>query len=152
MIKDKTITPKETGGRSITLENPATLVGIDTMCRRGLMFFLEQPIHSKRKSSFAVELLIREALTNAVLHGSGCEPSRRVILRLTVDQEGVTIEVSDEGPGFDWRSALARPMVTLYESGRGLTIYRKYADSVSFNETGNIIVLKRKWKKGEEHA
>ena len=138
---------------SISLEGAATLSGMDGMCRRGINFCLELPtIRIEKGDLFAIELLIREALANAVFHGSQADPLCRIIMRLKVDNEGVTIEVSDEGPGFDWRDSLERPVGPEGESGRGLPIYRYYADTVSFNEAGNAVTLKRNWRREKRDA
>jgi anti-sigma regulatory factor (Ser/Thr protein kinase) len=93
---------------------------------------------------YGVELLLREALTNAVLHGGGSDPRRRVRCEVSVGPRKARLAVADEGPGFDWRAALAADAIETATSGRGLKIYELYADRVSFNEAGNRIVLERR--------
>jgi serine/threonine-protein kinase RsbW len=93
---------------------------------------------------YGVELLLREALTNAVLHGGGPEAGRRVRCEVRVGPRKAWLAVADEGPGFDWRAALRAVTAETATSGRGLKIYELYADRVSFNETGNRIVLERR--------
>jgi len=55
----------------------------------------------------AVELAVSEAVSNAVLHAyrerDGASPGSRVHLRLTEDDEGVWIMVSDDGVGMSPR-------------------------------------------------
>jgi serine/threonine-protein kinase RsbW len=53
------------------------------------------------------------------------------------------LAVADDGPGFDWRAALAADTRDTATCGRGLKIYALYADRVSFNEAGNRVVLER---------
>lgn len=93
---------------------------------------------------FGVELLLREALTNAVLHGAGAAPGRRVRCEVSVGPRKARVAVTDNGPGFDWRRALAAATPDTATSGRGLKIYVLYADRVSFNESGNRVVLERR--------
>lgn len=93
---------------------------------------------------YGVELLLREALTNAVLHGGGTHPGRRVRCEVSVGMRTARLAVADEGPGFDWRDALAAAPPDSATCGRGLKIYGLYADRVSFNERGNRVVLARR--------
>jgi anti-sigma regulatory factor (Ser/Thr protein kinase) len=52
--------------------------------------------------------------------------------------------VKDEGTGFDWRAAWDRSPDLAATSGRGIHIFRRYANQVRFNPMGNsVILLKR---------
>lgn len=94
------------------------------------------------KAGFAVELLLREALANAVANGAnGAEGATEVTCIVRWRQPRLTIAVRDEGPGFDWRRQLAREMDVEAESGRGLVLYRLYAKRFRFNEAGNVVIL-----------
>lgn len=92
---------------------------------------------------YAVELLLREALTNAVLHGDPGS-SGQVSCEVTVRKRLARLIVADEGRGFDWRRALSAAAPDTATSGRGVKIYQLYADRVSFNEAGNRVVLHRR--------
>jgi anti-sigma regulatory factor (Ser/Thr protein kinase) len=96
---------------------------------------------------YGVELLLREALTNAVLHGGGGS-GYPVRCEVSVGARRVRMVVSDEGPGFDWKAQLASTTPEAATSGRGLRIYSHYADRVSFNEAGNRVVLERRLGQG----
>ena len=52
---------------------------------------------------FAVELLARECLTNAVVHGNRNHADKSIRLRLWLGRKWICLEVSDEGPGFTGR-------------------------------------------------
>jgi serine/threonine-protein kinase RsbW len=90
---------------------------------------------------FDVKLLLREALLNAVLHGNRSDPQCAVVLAATASDGRLTLDVADQGPGFDWRERLANPPNPEDTSGRGLTILTLYADDVRFNTTGNRVTL-----------
>lgn len=90
---------------------------------------------------FAVELLAREALANAVKHGSQNDGDKQIELRLSVGREWIHLQVKDQGPGFAWRKARkGRPEDTA-SSGRGLQLYALYANRVQFNRSGNQVTL-----------
>ena len=79
---------------------------------------------------YFIALAAREILVNAVKHGNRFDPARKVDLRLSVDDAKLTIEVKDQGTGFDIESV---PDPRLEEnlglpSGRGLTLARGLMD------------------------
>src|SRR5712671_3429608 len=53
----------------------------------------------------AVELALREALSNAVVHGNGMDAHKVVLIRCQCEfGKGVSIIVTDQGHGFDLRT------------------------------------------------
>lgn len=89
--------------------------------------------------AFDIELLAREALVNAVQHGSRGDPAKTVRASLNSEPGRLVLVVADEGQGFDWRSLPASEPDPRRESGRGLFIIRKYADSFGYNDAGNTL-------------
>jgi anti-sigma regulatory factor (Ser/Thr protein kinase) len=119
---------------------PATLVSLE----RAIVNFRMQMRGVLRACGFfAAELLLREALTNAVLHGSHGDPALVVCCAVRLNGLRLLIAVKDQGPGFDWRHARERQADVISCSGRGLEIYRKYATRVRFNNRGNAVVMQR---------
>ena len=91
--------------------------------------------------SFALELIAREALGNAVQHGCKNIPRLTVSASFFVRPDRIELRVADSGPGFDWRNAeVCLPDLTS-ETGRGLCIMNCYADSVKFNDSGNTVCI-----------
>ena len=92
---------------------------------------------------FDLELMAREALGNAVRHGSRGDSAQCVSARLAVQPDRVELCVADSGAGFDWRNApncLPNPSC---ETGRGLCILKHYADTVEFNDSGNTVCISK---------
>ena len=98
---------------------------------------------------FVAELLLREALTIAVVHGCQGDPGRRVRCRLRLKGGRLLIAVGDDGDGFDWRAAWSGPVAAQRGSGRGIAILRRYADHVRFNGRGNAVTLVRRFCRGK---
>jgi serine/threonine-protein kinase RsbW len=93
---------------------------------------------------FAIQMLAREALNNAVIHGCEESPEKLVRFAVCVDVDAVHLEVEDEGPGFDWQRVIIRQSAGENEEcGRGLLIFRMYADEIEFNSVGNRVSLRR---------
>jgi len=99
-----------------------------------------------RPDPFVDRLILDEAISNAVIHGSGRDPSREVRLRLFVSPARWGAEVTDEGPGFDWRAAIARAEATesvREASGRGLLLMKRTCSALRFLDGGRRLLLIR---------
>jgi len=94
-----------------------------------------------RANCFAAELLLREALNNAVLHGCRADPGQQVRCLLRLRERRLLIAVEHDGDGFDWRAARAGAAALSDCSGRGIEILRKYASHVRYNERGNAVAI-----------
>ncbi|MBU1040595.1 MAG: ATP-binding protein [Proteobacteria bacterium] len=92
---------------------------------------------------FELELMAREALGNAVRHGSRNDPAQSVSARLAVHPGRVELCVTDGGAGFDWHAKSISVPSPDSETGRGLCILKLYADTMEFNEAGNSICISK---------
>jgi anti-sigma regulatory factor (Ser/Thr protein kinase) len=128
---------------------PATLDAVDRLCAEMRGGFFQAVPAAER---FAVELLLREALTNAVQHGVKGAAEGVVSCRVRMIRGGIEMCVADSGAGFDWRMRRAEASPPLAESGRGLAILERYSSSLRFNRKGNGVRVTRMFKQGEENA
>jgi anti-sigma regulatory factor (Ser/Thr protein kinase) len=78
---------------------PATIKNVEQVCSALTRILKEYPLG--KKDRFATELLLREALNNAVLHGCDQNPLLSFSCHLMISDQEATIEVSNEGEGFD---------------------------------------------------
>ena len=87
----------------------------------------------------AVELALREALSNAVVHGKRLDAHKLVHVRCRCRvAKGISITVSDQGHGFDpsaVRDSLSVDNL-LAEHGRGIHLMKLAMDEVSFEQRG----------------
>jgi len=90
---------------------------------------------------FSTELLLREALTNAVVHGCPKDSPSCIRVILRAKQRHLFMAVQDDGEGFDWRAAWDKRADISDTHGRGVEIFRRYANSVRFNPKGNSVIL-----------
>jgi serine/threonine-protein kinase RsbW len=127
---------------------PAVLKNVELVCSDVAQVLEKHSLN--KKDLFAIELLLREALNNAVLHGCDESPLLSFSCRLMFSERELTIEVCDDGLGFDWRRKLESIPAHSDESGRGLSIYALYASSIKFNESGNCITLTKIINQGEK--
>lgn len=117
---------------------PSSAAEVESLCLK-IRAFMQATDHSEL--CFPVELLARECLTNAVIHGNRNAADKSVVLSLSVGREWIRLHVSDEGPGFQWRNVREKGLDTTISRGRGLRVYALYAERVRFNRSGNQIAL-----------
>ncbi len=112
---------------------PSTPRAVDVACDRLGECLKASKLGGRLDESafFDITLAVREALSNAVIHGNGNRPEATVVLRCQPDDATgrLTVSVKDEGPGFDLE-AHAPPEDPLSERGRGIPLIRAYADEV----------------------
>jgi serine/threonine-protein kinase RsbW len=96
-----------------------------------------------QRARFHLRVALCEALANAIIYGNGEDASKHVDVRVTVTDPTVTVEVIDEGNGYNPASfdAPALPEDLEAAGGRGLFLIRQLVDAVSFNDRGNAICM-----------
>lgn len=105
-----------------------------------LQFVQKSPFPSLDR--FNLRMVLQEALTNAVLHGTGERPELSVHVSVIPSTEHLLIVVRDEGKGYHVEATLQRQRRDASGShGRGLQLLREYADEIEFNDQGNEIAL-----------
>jgi serine/threonine-protein kinase RsbW len=97
-------------------------------------------------NEFAVELALREALSNAVIHGNEMDAHKLVRIHCRCEHgKGVWLTVKDEGKGFD-PSAVPDPVAVerlQEEHGRGIQLMKSAMDQVCFDDGGTVVHM---WK------
>ncbi|MDO5579586.1 MAG: ATP-binding protein [Planctomycetia bacterium] len=113
--------------------------------------FVEQMLKDLEKmgwsdrDTFAINLALVEGLTNAIRHGSKCDPSKMVHATYTVSPEQITMSVRDEGPGFNV-AEVADPTDEANlntASGRGCLLMRSFMNEVRYNDIGNELFMRK---------
>jgi serine/threonine-protein kinase RsbW len=103
----------------------------------------------------AVELALREALSNAVVHGNGMDPHKLVRIRCRCELgKGVSIIVTDNGQGFD-PNAVPNPLVVERleaDHGRGIHLMKLAMDEVSFERGGTEVHMRKAPTRGPRRA
>ena len=95
---------------------------------------------------FEIDLALQEALANAVIHGCGNDPSKRVEVCVACDESrGLLIVVRDPGPGFD-PASLPSPITgqnVFSDHGRGIVLVSQLMDEVHFEHGGTEIHMRK---------
>jgi serine/threonine-protein kinase RsbW len=98
-----------------------------------------------------IEVALREALVNAMVHGNQEDAHKRVYVkcRCTADGE-VSIRVEDEGHGFN-NCDVPDPTSSnnlLSTHGRGIYLMRTLMDEIDFEQGGSVVHMRKRAKSG----
>jgi serine/threonine-protein kinase RsbW len=135
------------GGLSIQMDLalPSEVTAISPFVDK--LMFLIKKCRCAPGNEIDIEIALREALENAVIHGNHQDPRKHVFVSWRC-QAGVevSIMVRDEGQGFD-SNALPDPTAPgAIESshGRGIYLMKALMDDVHFEDGGAIVHMRKK--------
>lgn len=95
----------------------------------------------------AIDLALREALVNAIVHGNQRDARKRVNVECyALPDRHVLVVVRDEGAGFDPSRIEdpTHPQNLERATGRGIFLIRQFMDEVHFRDQGREIQMKKK--------
>jgi serine/threonine-protein kinase RsbW len=134
-------------GRCLEIEArmPSEVKAISPLVDRLIRLIAES--HCVSGEECSVELALREALNNAVLHGNRLDPGKLVHVYCRCELgKGVSIVVRDQGKGFD-PNAIPDPLAVenlRAENGRGILLMKSQMDDVSFERAGSEIHMRKR--------
>jgi len=96
--------------------------------------------------AYNLNLVVTEAVTNAIQHGSPSEDRDSVRILLSYEDNDLCVRVFDHGRGFDLASVCVPNVEELCERGRGLFFIRALMDTVEYRKTecGNVLEMKKR--------
>ncbi|MFQ5655004.1 MAG: ATP-binding protein [Planctomycetota bacterium] len=100
------------------------------------------------KSRRKVELCFDEGLTNAVVHGNGCDFQKKISVLVFRDDESWGVVIKDEGEGFslDDLPRLPPEEEVWQETGRGIRLMELYMDEITYYDGGSTLMLRQQIK------
>ena len=140
-------------GPSIEVERslPSEVAGISPFVDRLMLLFRKCGCVSEDGNE--VEIALREALANAIIHGNHENSGKQVHVRCRCKPDEVLITVKDEGGGFDVNK-IANPTApenTGSIRGRGIYLMRALMDEVRFEESGVVVHMKKSTVRTTDH-
>jgi len=124
---------------------PSTVAAIEPTVKRLLESLRPEGWMDGHQSE--IELALREALANAILHGNGGNERKRVDLDCFAKRDGsLLLVVRDQGRGFDAGRLddPTRPENIFRAGGRGIFLIRHFMDEVEFDRGGREIRMHKK--------
>jgi len=121
-------------------EIPSTIEAAESVINDAMS--LVRRTETGRQYEHEIELALREAVANAIMHGNRSDPSKRVHVCCACDShDRIFIIVQDEGTGFE-PHALQDPTRSenlLATHGRGIFMINQLMDRVQFDKGGREI-------------
>jgi len=113
-----------------------------------ILNFLKINLKINEDDSFKIELGIREAISNAIIHGNKSNLKKRVFVKFKWNKKRIVIHVKDENPNkidINKIKEKIKKNDILSFRGRGILIMENYMDKVEFlySENGNEIVMEK---------
>ena len=89
---------------------------------------------ASEEAGFGVEMAVREAVTNAVVHGNQEDDAKSVEVIFNCHGNELEVEVRDQGHGFDPQEVPdpTDPANLLKTSGRGIFLMRTFMDDIQW--------------------
>jgi serine/threonine-protein kinase RsbW len=86
------------------------------------------------EGAFGIEMAVREAVTNAMVHGNQEDETKSVEVIFNCHGNELEVEVKDQGEGFDPASVPnpTDPSNLLKTSGRGIFLMRTFMDQIEW--------------------
>ncbi len=98
-----------------------------------------------------MELALREALANAVVHGNRKDGETKVRIRCRCGPgKEISIVVADQGKGFDFRDIASDSLTSdpAREHGHGIRLMKAYMYDVHFEHGGSEVHMRKRARNG----
>ncbi len=113
--------------------------------------FVDTLMHLIRKCRWVpgneedIEVALREALANAVIHGNHEDPGKQVYVGCRGGTDEVSIVIRDEGEGFDLGEVPdpTSPENIKSSHGRGIYLMKTLMDEVRFERGGAVVYMQK---------
>jgi serine/threonine-protein kinase RsbW len=133
------------------------IIPSDTAAGQAVQERIIQMLEEQRfedRDVFGIRLAMEEALVNAIKHGNQMDPSKTVRITCRVGSRHFRIEIEDQGTGFQPEDI---PDPTADENlerpcGRGIMLMRSFMTSITYNATGNCVVMTKDRSEPESEA
>jgi serine/threonine-protein kinase RsbW len=96
-------------------------------------------------SSPKIELVLDEALANAMVHGNKLDPEKTIRIQLFIDDARWGVVITDQGDGFDpgnLKKSQDSPIM-FEHAGLGINLMERYVDELHYGLGGRSIMLVR---------
>ncbi len=102
---------------------------------------LESYPGDREELAYHINLVLTEAMANAIRHTADAKTSEALRITLRVENHKLTIKVYDQGQGFEFCDKPEPPPSCLAEHGRGIFLIKTLMDRVSYRKYNGGHVL-----------
>ncbi|PLX80830.1 MAG: anti-sigma factor [Desulfuromonas sp.] len=97
----------------------------------------------REELAYHINLVLTEAMSNAIHHANEGDPDKKLRVSIQIDQGVLSIQVHDQGRGFNSDQFPDPELKHLEEHGRGIYIIRSLMDEVTYQKvsTGHVLEM-----------
>ncbi len=138
---DKTVINLE-----IVVPNQTRYLGLIGNIGEEVARFLDGNADNRGDLAYHLNLVLTEAMVNAIHYGSTENRQDTVRVHLRIEDDVLCLKVYDQGQGFDLNDLPPPELDSLRESGRGIFLIRSLMDDVTYQRTdeGNVLAMYKK--------
>lgn len=125
----------------ITIPNQTKYLGVIGRIGESMAYSLKNYKGNRRELAYHLNLVLTEALANAIRHANDCDPDKDVEVSISASDQDLIIKVFDQGEGFDIEALAKLKSRASDEGGRGIQIIFKLMDQVRYVQEGDRNVL-----------
>ncbi|SEA09631.1 serine/threonine-protein kinase RsbW [Desulfuromusa kysingii] len=127
----------------ITVPNQTKYLGMVGRIGESIAYSLKGYLGNRRELAYHLNLVLTEALANAICHANNSDPDKEVRVTITASDRDLIIRVFDHGQGFDLETLSQKKAQSCDEGGRGIQIIHKLMDQVRYirKEDGNVLEI-----------
>ena len=125
----------------ITVPNQTKYLGVIGRIGESMAYSLKSYHGNRRELAYHLNLVLTEALANAIQHANDSDPNKDVRVLISASDQDLIIKVFDQGDGFDIEALAKLKARASDEGGRGIQIIFKLMDRVRYIQEGNKNVL-----------
>jgi len=125
----------------ITVPNQTKYLGMIGKIGESLAHSLVFYRGDRSELAYHLNLVLTEAMSNAICHANACDPSKEIRVSISVSERELKICVFDQGTGFDIEKLAKLKINETAEGGRGIQLIFKLMDHVQYIRKGKGNVL-----------
>lgn len=125
----------------ITIPNQTKYLGLIGRIGENLAYAPIRFNGDRDELAFHLNLVLTEAATNAIRHANQDDPSKNLRIVIAISESRLSMEVFDEGEGFDIDSFVTSEVKETDEQGRGIQLICRLMDHVQYHKQTNGYVL-----------
>lgn len=130
----------------IIIPNQTRYLGLIGRIGEDLVHSLGRYTGDREKLAYHLNLVLTEAITNAICHANQNDPNKQIQIQIAVTNDTLNIKVYDDGDGFDLAGLTKCEMHETDECGRGIHIIRRLMDQVDYRkcQKRNVLEMTKK--------
>jgi len=130
----------------IVVPNETRYLGLIGNIGEEVARFLDTYSGDRESLGYHLNLVLTEAMVNAIHYGTRGEAGDTVRVTLRIEDNQLCLKVYDQGQGFDLSAVPLPNLENLHENGRGIFLIRSIMDNVTYQKTdqGNVLEMYKK--------